>query len=71
MNLSQQPGRLALGSPALAAWDRRRRAAWIDYLRHTQEAPASEYEHVEDNAWAQLQRRLHRNDELLAEAVRR
>jgi hypothetical protein len=70
MNLSQQPGRIAVGSPAHAAWERRRRAAWIDYLRTTREAASGHYQHVEDNAWEQLQRRLRRNDELLAEATR-
>ena len=47
------------------AWERRRRAAWIDYLRIVQDAPAAEYEGAETNAWELLQRRLRRNDELL------
>lgn len=51
------------------AWERRRRAAWIDYLRVVQESDRSEYEQVEQNAWEQLQRRLNRNDELRAAAT--
>jgi len=53
---------------ASVAWERRRNAAWIDYLRIAQGAERSEYEQVEQNAWEQLQRRLRRNDELLADA---
>lgn len=49
---------------AEVAWDRRRRAAWLDYLRVVQEAERSEYGQAEQNAWEQLQRRLRRNDEL-------
>lgn len=49
---------------AEVAWDRRRRAAWLDYLRVVQEAERSEYAQAEQNAWEQLQRRLRRNDEL-------
>jgi hypothetical protein len=46
------------------AWERRRRAAWIDYLRATREAERTDYDAVESNAWELLQRRLRRNDEL-------
>lgn len=49
---------------AEVAWDRRRRAAWIDYLRIVREAERGEYIDVEQNAWELLQRRLRRNDEL-------
>ena len=52
---------------AQAAWERRRTAAWIDYLRVVREAARGEYEDAEGNAWETLQRRLRRNDELLAE----
>lgn len=51
--------------PAVLAWERRRSAAWIDYLRTIREADRSEYEDSEGNAWEQLQRRLRRNDEIL------
>lgn len=51
---------------ATASWERRRKAAWLDYLRIVHEADRSEYEAVEANAWELLQRRLRRNDELLA-----
>lgn len=59
-------------SPAVAArtaWQRRRHAAWIDYLRTTREADAGGYDSVEQHAWAVLERRLRRNDELLAIAL--
>lgn len=46
------------------AWERRRRAAWIDYLRVTREADRTAYDSAESNAWELLQRRLRRNDEL-------
>lgn len=49
---------------ATVAWERRRKAAWIDYLRIVREADRSDYEPVEGNAWELLQRRLRRNDEL-------
>lgn len=49
---------------ANAAWDRRRKAAWIDYLQITQNTSRNAYEQIEQNAWQQLQRRLRRNDEL-------
>jgi hypothetical protein len=49
---------------ASVAWERRRRAAWIDYLRATREADRAGYEDVEANAWELLQRRLRRNDEI-------
>lgn len=49
---------------AKVAWERRRLAAWADYLRVTREAAAGDYHGAEDNAWEQLQRRLRRNDEL-------
>ena len=49
---------------AEVAWERRRRAAWLDYLRVLQDAERSEYLQAEQNAWEQLQRRLRRNDEL-------
>jgi len=54
---------------ATAAHTRRRRAAWLDYLRVTSEAPEASYNADESNAWEQLQRRLRRNDELLANAL--
>ena len=47
-----------------AAWERRRRAAWIDYLRVVRGSSHGSYEDAEGNAWEQLQRRLRRNDEL-------
>jgi hypothetical protein len=53
----------ALDATAIA-WERRRRAAWIDYLRITREADRTDYEGAESNAWELLQRRLRRNDEL-------
>jgi hypothetical protein len=59
---SQLPTREA----AHSAWERRRRAAWIDYLRIVRGAEVDEYVDVEGNAWELLQRRLRRNDELLA-----
>ncbi|MCW2956362.1 MAG: hypothetical protein JWO69_1231 [Thermoleophilia bacterium] len=49
---------------ASAAWERRRNAAWLDYLRISQAAERGEYDQAEQNAWEQLQRRLRRNDEL-------
>lgn len=49
---------------ATVAWERRRRAAWIDYLRALREADRAEYEASETNAWELLQRRLRRNDEI-------
>ena len=49
---------------ASVAWERRRRAAWIDYLRTIREADRVEYEDAEGNAWELLQRRLRRNDEI-------
>ena len=52
-----------------AAWERRRRAAWIDYLRATREADRSDYDSVEGNAWELLQRRLRRNDEIHADSA--
>jgi hypothetical protein len=52
---------------ATVAWERRRRAAWIDYLRVVREAAHGTYEDAEGNAWETLQRRLRRNDELLGE----
>lgn len=54
---------------ATASWERRRGAAWSDYLRTTRELERGTYEHGEQNAWEQLQRRLRRNDELLQEAT--
>mgnify|MGYP000929549074 CR=1 FL=1 len=53
---------------ARGAWERRRRAAWIDYLRSVREADRNDYESAEGNAWELLQRRLRRNDELFAES---
>lgn len=53
---------------AVGAHERRRRAAWIDYLRSIRAARAPEYEEVEANSWEQLQRRLRRNDELLEQS---
>ena len=49
---------------ATVAWERRKRAAWIDYLRAVREADRVEYEDAEANAWELLQRRLRRNDEI-------
>lgn len=49
---------------ASIAWERRRRAAWIDYLRSIREAERPEYEAAESNAWELLLRRLRRNDEI-------
>ena len=46
------------------AWERRRRAAWLDYLRVVQSSERSAYAQDEQNAWEQLQRRLRRNDQL-------
>ncbi len=66
MTLSQQPRQFAGNGPAHAAHERRRRAAWLDYLRATREVAPAEYEAVEAEAWELLQRRLRRNDELLA-----
>ena len=68
MTLSQQPRQFSAPDPARAAYERRRRAAWLDYLRVTQEAPRTEYEDIEGNAWEQLQRRLARNEEIYAGA---
>jgi hypothetical protein len=65
MTLSQQPRQAQAPDPTNAVWERRRKAAWLDYLRTTREAPRSDYEWLERNAWEQLQRRLRRNDELL------
>lgn len=62
---SQVPARDAVE----AAWERRRRAAWIDYLRLVREADRSEYGDVEANAWELLQRRLRRNDEIREDSV--
>lgn len=45
------------------------RAAWLDYLRQTTEVGDAAYDEAESNAWEQLQRRLRRNDELLALAL--
>jgi hypothetical protein len=49
---------------ATVAWERRKRAAWIDYLRAIREADRVAYEDAEANAWELLQRRLRRNDEI-------
>lgn len=49
---------------ATVAWERRRKAAWIDYLRVVRESDRTQYEASESNAWEQLQRRLRRNDEI-------
>ncbi|MBC7461163.1 MAG: hypothetical protein H7287_07360 [Thermoleophilia bacterium] len=54
---------------ATASWERRRAAAWSDYLRVLNELERAAYEHGEQNAWEQLQRRLRRNDELLDAAA--
>lgn len=62
---SQVPARDA----AELAWERRRRAAWIDYLRAVREADRSEYDAAEGNAWELLQRRLRRNDEIRSAAT--
>ena len=63
---AQRPVERGTMDAAEAAWERRRRAAWIDYLRATREADRSTYSHAEANAWELLQRRLRRNDEILA-----
>lgn len=52
-----------------ATWQRRRHAAWIDYLRSTREASSIDYADAEQHAWVVLQRRLRRNDELRALAL--
>jgi hypothetical protein len=52
---------------ASVAWERRRKAAWLDYLRVVRDATRGAYDAVEGNAWETLQRRLRRNDELLEE----
>ena len=52
-----------------AAWERRRKAAWIDYLRAVREADESAYAVRETDAWELLQRRLRRNDELRDGAI--
>ena len=54
---------------AAVAWERRRKAAWIDYLRVVRESARGEYESAEGNAWETLQRRLRRNDELRTEQL--
>ena len=54
---------------ATVAWERRRRAAWMDYLRVVREAERGAYADTEGNAWEQLRRRLHRNDELREQAA--
>ncbi|MCW2950516.1 MAG: hypothetical protein JWN41_1529 [Thermoleophilia bacterium] len=54
---------------ATASWERRRLAAWSDYLRVVRELERSSYDHGEQNAWENLQRRLRRNDELLESAA--
>lgn len=54
---------------ASVAWERRRKAAWIDYLRVTRDADRGDYDAAEGNAWEQLQRRLRRNDELRNEQL--
>jgi hypothetical protein len=54
---------------AQASWERRRGAAWSDYLRTARELERSTYDQGEQNAWEQLQRRHRRNDELLQEAT--
>lgn len=46
------------------AWERRRKAAWIDYLRAVRSTNRRDYYTAESNAWELLQRRLRRNDEL-------
>lgn len=61
-----EPRRSTSTPAAQAAWERRQRAAWLDYLRTVREAARTEYDEVEVAAWHQLRRRLHRNDELLA-----
>ncbi len=58
----------AIGA-ATVAWERRRKAAWIDYLRVIREADRSEYHSAEGNAWEILQRRLRRNDEIRDEQL--
>jgi len=63
------PPETIAATTANSAHTRRRRAAWLDYLRATGEAPETTYGTVETNAWEQLQRRLRRNDELLALAL--
>jgi hypothetical protein len=67
---AQRPVERGTIDAAEAAWERRRRAAWIDYLRATREADRGAYDAVEANAWELLQRRLRRNDELRSDAGR-
>lgn len=54
---------------AEVAWERRRRAAWIDYLRAIRESGRGAYDAVESNAWELLQRRLRRNDEIRGDVL--
>lgn len=58
-----QPRRTPQPDQYALAYDRRRRAAWFDYLQTTREAPRSQYHEIERAAWARLQRRLERNDQ--------
>ncbi len=67
---AQHPTERGAIDAADAAWERRRRAAWIDYLRATRESDRGEYDAVERNAWELLQRRLRRNDEIRFDADR-
>jgi len=57
-------GQIPAIDAATVAWERRRKAAWIDYLRAVREADRAEYDDAESNAWELLQRRLRRNDEI-------
>jgi len=41
----------------------------MDYLRVVREAERGAYADTEGNAWEQLRRRLHRNDELREQAA--
>lgn len=70
MTLGHQPRQFSAPDAARISFERRRRAAWLDYLRTTRDAAAREYEQVETNAWEQLQRRLRRNEELLVGSSR-
>jgi hypothetical protein len=52
-----------------AAFERRRRAAWIDYLLTTRDERGERYAEIEQAAWSRLERRLERNRQLLDEAL--
>lgn len=66
----QPPRRSPSPDPGTVAFERRVRAAWIDYLETTRTAPRRDYEAIEANAWARLQRRLERNEQRFPVAAR-